>query len=522
MDPVELNIFTSRLAAVCDEMGAVLQRAAFSPNIRDRLDFSCAVFDADGELCAQAAHIPVHLGSMAYAMRDIVAGQQWREGDMVIVNDPYLGGTHLPDVTLIAPLFIEDKLLAFVANRAHHADIGAETPGSMPLSTSLEEEGLIIPPTRLLRAGVRDEAVLAMITGALRSGDAGRGDFAAQISANQTGLKRLQALVRASGGREAFGRALDALNAYGERLAQAALADIPDGEYRFTDLLDDDGMGHTDLPIAVTLTVQGHGIDVDFSGTADQVPGNVNCPLSVAAAGVFYVFRCLMPSHTPACAGSFRPIRIRAPEGCLLNARRPAAVAAGNVETSTRVVDVLMGALAQALPEAIPAASHGSMNNLAMGYRGKAGREWDYYETLGGGMGAGPKYDGLSAVQTHMTNTLNTPIEVLETTYPVRITRYAVRRGSGGAGYHRGGDGLVRSYRFLEPARVTLLTERRRHAPWGLAGGQPGKPGRNLLNGDPVPGKASFEVAAGDELTIETPGGGGWGKPAEPAGTSDE
>ena len=509
MNAIELNIFASRLDAVCDEMGAVLQRAAFSPNIRDRLDFSCAVFDAQGELSAQAAHIPVHLGSMAYAMHDIVAGFEWRDGDMVIVNDPYLGGTHLPDVTLIAPIFHEDNLGGFVANRAHHADIGGETPGSMPLSSRLEEEGLIISPTRLIEAGNVNDAVMTRITAAIRSGDAGRGDFAAQISANRNGLQRIGELIKAMGV-SAFHEALTDLNDYAERLAKSTLSAIPDGEYGFSDMLDDDGLGSVDLTIQVTLRIEQQRVKVDFSGTSPQVRGNVNCPLSVAAAGVFYVFRCLMPAQTPACAGSFRPISITAPAGCLLNAQYPAAVAAGNVETSTRVVDVIMGALAQALPDQIPAASHGSMNNLAMGYAvGKEG--WDYYETIGGGMGAGPISDGLSAVQTHMTNTLNTPIEVLESNYPLRVTCYAVRAHSGGRGQHTGGDGLVRSFTFLQPATVTLLTERRRHSPWGLQGGEAGLPGRNLLNGMPLAGKASLNVQSGDTLQIETPGGGGWG-----------
>lgn len=507
MDPIELSLFASRIEAVCEEMGAALRRAAFSPNIRDRLDFSCAVFDAQGELCAQAAHIPVHLGSMAYAMRSIVSGIDWRVGDMVVVNDPFLGGTHLPDVTVIAPLLLEGELLGFVANRAHHANIGANSPGSMPISRSLDEEGLVIPPTRLVRGGHIDAPLLAR----LASGrDAAQGDFAAQVSANLIALARLQELVQ---GLTPVGyrAALAALNSYAERLAHGALAQIPEGEYVFSDLLDDDGAGSLDLTITARVQVAGGRVTVDFTGTTPQVPGNVNCPLSVAAAAVYYVFRCLMPPETPACAGAFRAIDVQAPAGCLLNARRPAAVAAGNVETSTRVVDVICGALAQALPERIPAASHGSMNNVAMGARGNDG-DWDYYETIGGGMGAGAHGGGLDAVQTHMTNTLNTPIEALESAYPLRVSRYGVRRGSGGAGGRRGGDGIVREFVFLAPAQVTLLTERRRHAPWGLAGGCPGAPGENSLNGAPLPGKSSFTVQPGDRVTISTPGGGGWGE----------
>jgi N-methylhydantoinase B len=508
MDPIELNIFASRLEAVCDEMGAVLRNAAFSPNIRDRLDFSCAVFDARGELCAQAAHIPVHLGSMAYAIQGIVSGIEWHPGDMVVLNDPFLGGTHLPDVTLIAPLFTKERLIAFLVNRAHHADIGANSPGSMPVSSHLDQEGRVIPPGRLLRRGELDRDFLQQLTGGNRNPRDSAGDFAAQISANRSGLERLDQMV-SEWGCSRFIRGLDALNAYGERLARAALSRIPDGKYRFTDLMDDDGQGNRDIPIQVKISIRQGEVVVDFAGTAAQVAGNINCPLSVAAAAVFYVFRCLMPPQTPACAGTFRPIRLQAPEGSLLNARRPAAVAAGNVETSTRVVDVVLGALAEVLPQEIPAASHGSMNNLAMGSDGV--EPWDYYETIGGGMGAGSAGAGLSGVQTHMTNTLNTPIEVVETRFPLRIRRYAIRFGSGGKGCYHGGDGLIREFEFLAPAQVSLLTERRSHQPWGIAGGGMGEAGRNLLDEMVLPAKISLEVVAGQYLTIETPGGGGWG-----------
>lgn len=516
MDPVELSIFSSRITAICDEMGAVLRRTAFSPNIKDRLDFSCAVFDAEGELCAQAAHIPVHLGSMAFAMREIVSQVVWRHDDMVIVNDPFLGGTHLPDVTLIAPVFVDHTLCGFVANRAHHADIGADTPGSMPISRSLDQEGMVIPPSYLLRAGAVDEDLLRTLTEGTGNRRDSRGDFAAQISANRIGAQRLSALARGLGSRP-YEQALQALNDYAERLARSALRDIPDGEYRFLDYMDDDGQGNVDIAIAVRVQASQGDVLVDFEGSAAQVAGNINCPLSVAAAAVYYVFRCLMPPQTPAAAGSFRPIRLQAPSGTLLNARRPAAVAAGNVETSTRVVDVVCGALAQALPERIPAASHGSMNNLALGARHAHG-SWDYYETIGGGMGAGCNGGGLSAVQTHMTNTLNTPIEVLEMSFPIRIVRYGIRRGSGGAGQRRGGDGIVREFEFLAPAQATILSERRRHAPWGVQGGAAGVCGANWLNGAPLPGKVSMQVTRGDRLRIETAGGGGWGAVADDAG----
>jgi N-methylhydantoinase B len=509
LDPIELNIFSSRLEAVCDEMGAVLRNAAFSPNIRDRLDFSCAVFDAEGMLCAQAAHIPVHLGSMAFAMADVVSRIEWHEGDMVVLNDPFLGGTHLPDVTLIAPFFFDDQLTAFLVNRAHHADIGAASPGSMPVSHTLDQEGRVIPPGKLIRRGDLDKDFLQQLCGDNRNPRESEGDFAAQMSANRAGLTRLQELIT-SWGAAGFQQGLEALNQYGERLARESLSRLPEGEYRFEDLMDDDGQGHVDIPIKARLHVRKDGVLVDFSGTADQVAGNINCPPSVAAAAVYYVFRCLMPAQTPACAGSFRPIEIQAPEGCLLNAKRPAAVAAGNVETSTRVVDVVLGALAQALPDEIPAASHGSMNNLAMGSDSESHR-WDYYETIGGGMGAGRQGGGLHGVQTHMTNTLNTPVEVIESRFPLRIKRYALRQGSGGGGEREGGDGLVREFEFLAPTQVTLLTERRTHRPWGVQGGEPGEAGINKYNGKVLPPKISLQVETGETLSIETPGGGGWG-----------
>ncbi|MGD2021203.1 MAG: hydantoinase B/oxoprolinase family protein [Thiohalocapsa sp.] len=519
MNAIQLSLFVSRLTAVCDEMAAVLRNAALSPNIRDRLDFSCAVFDAEGALCAQAAHIPVHLGSMAHAMADLVVRFDWSDGDMVIVNDPFLGGTHLPDVTLIAPIFADagpgrSQLAGFVANRAHHADIGASTPGSMPISERLDEEGVVIPPRLLVRAGRLDEAALAEITDATRSPGHARGDFFAQMAANRAGSARVAALI-AHGGLEAFGNGLRAMNDYGERLARAAVGAIPDGCYRFEDVLDDDGRENKDIPIRLALTVDGDSAHCDFTGTAPQVAGNVNCPLAVAAAAVFYCFRCLMPAETPACAGALRPLALDAPEGCLLNARRPAAVAAGNVETSTRIVDVLLGALAQAENDHwhghIPAASHGSMNNLAIGGV-RDGTAWDYYETIGGGMGAGAAGGGLSGVQTHMTNTLNTPIEVIESRFPLRVTRYAVRRGSGGAGARPGGDGLIRELQCLAPAQATLIGERRRHAAWGIQGGEAGKPGGQWHNDRPLPGKVALDLAPGDRLRIETPGGGGYGE----------
>jgi len=510
MNPVQLSIFASRLSGVCDEMGAVLRLSALSPNIKDRLDFSCAIFDAQGRLCAQAAHIPVHLGSMAYAMADLVSDRDWQPGDLLVVNDPYMGGTHLPDVTVVAPVFGAASLIGFAVTRAHHANIGAHSPGSMPVSTRLDQEGIVIAPSWLKRGGQWQVPLCRELAGLEESGalpvESRRfADFVAQASACEAGARRLAELADQQADLVA---AFDALNRYGEKRARARIAALPDGCYRFQDYMDDDGQGQQDIVIAVTLTIAGELARLDFSGTADQVAGNINCPLSVAAAAAYYCFRCLMDDDVPACDGLFRPISLSAPQGSLLNANRPAAVAAGNVETSSRVVDVVLGALAQAAPEAIPAASQGTMNNVAMGAAGENG--WDYYETMAGGTGAHARGPGLSAVHSHMTNTLNTPIESLESHYPLRVHRYQVRRGSGGDGQFVGGDGLVRELEFLGDAQVTLLTERRRHAPWGLAGGQLGAVGENRHNGELLPPKTSFTARAGDRLLVASPGGGGY------------
>jgi len=507
MDTIERTLLVNRIQSVCQEMGVILQCTAFSPNIRDRLDYSCAIFDAGGLLCAQAAHIPVHLGSMAYAMQNIVERCQWRQGDTIILNDPYLGGTHLPDITLVTPVFVHQTLYGFVANRAHHADIGAVTPGSMPIATTLAEEGYLISPRYLLEGGRPVTATLNEILKHVHVPDLTHADLHAQSSTNQRGVALLTTLINKTG-EEKFLRGLWEINNYAEQLALAGISNIPDGVYEFQDFMDDDGAGNYDIAIRASVTISRGKIQVDFTGTAPQVKGNINCPLSVTAAAVYYCFYCLMPPHTPACAGSFRPISIIAPPGSLVNATRPAAVAAGNVETSTRIVDVVLGALAGAVPARIPAASHGSMNNVALG-----NNRWDYYETLGGGMGGGPRFQGLHAIQTHMTNTLNTPVEILEMYYPLRINRYQIRRASGGTGRHRGGDGIIREFHFLEDTTATLLCERRLRPPWGLAAGEAGKCGNNLLNNKQIPGKTCIEVKAGDTLRIETAGGGGWGGP---------
>ena len=506
MDPVELSLFSSRINSVCEEMGAALRQSAFSPNIKDRLDFSCAIFDAHGQLCAQASHIPVHLGSMAFAMQDIISSVEWYPGDMLILNDPFSGGTHLPDITMVAPFFHKEHLWGFVANRAHHADVGCDTPGSMPLSTTLDEEGLIISPVKIMRQDLLIENIMDKLLEKSRNSVTAKGDFIAQISANLCGQNRLGQLI---GNLEVkqWNNALIELNNYSEKLALSCLDSLPDGKYCFTDYMDNDGQGRVNIPISVTITITDANIEVNFSGTADQVKGNINCPLSVTAAAVYYVFYCLMPENTPACAGCFRPIKLKAPKRSLVNAIYPAAVAAGNVETSTRIVDVMLGALAQAIPDRVPAASHGSMNNIAMG-----ADSWAYYETLGGGMGANKQSIGYSAVQTHMTNTLNTPVEVLEMAFPLRINKYEIREGSAGQGINAGGNGLIREYQFLENTSVTLLTERRENAPWGVSGGKSGHCGINQFNKRTIPAKSEFQAKIGDHLTIATAGGGGWGR----------
>lgn len=505
LDLIELRVFESRAAAICETMGAVLRRSAFSPNIRDRLDFSCALFSADGRLLSQATHIPVHLGSMAWAMRDLVDAHEWQPGSRLMLNDPYAGGTHLPDVTVIAPVFVFDDCVGFVANRAHHADIGSATPGSMPLSCSLDEEGVLISPQWLYSDGELDRDALDGICRQMRNPDLSAGDFQAQVAASAFGEKAFGALVEELG-RDRLQAFAKALNEYAGRLASASISDLPEGCWKAADSMDCDGAGGAGPTIRVSLQVESGRIEVDFDGTDDQVAGNLNCPMSVTAAAVYYALRCLLPEETPTCAGALDCMHLSAPEGCLVNARSPAATAAGNVETSQRIVDVVFRALAQALPGRIPAASQGTMNNLGLG-----GERWSYYETMAGGCGATVDTPGRHAVHSHMTNTLNTPAEVLEMHFPLRVLRYQYRDGSGGQGKCSGGHGLVREFEFLEPAQATLITERRVNAPWGLAGGESGSKGRNLLEGEELPSKISLEIQAGQVLTIETPGGGGYG-----------
>ena len=518
MDAVALAVANQRLAAVAEEMGVVLGRTAVSPNIKERRDFSCAVFDARGALVAQAAHIPVHLGSTALSVRAAIAGVPLGPGDVAMLNDPFAGGTHLPDVTVVAPVFLRGRRrpFAYVANRAHHADIGGMAPGSMPLATEIYQEGLRLPPVRLIAAGRPQPDVLAIFLANTRVRAEREGDLMAQWAALRVGADRLRALVARVGGVGRLARQMAALQAYSAALMHANLARIPRGVYRARDVLDDDGLGTENIPIAVAIGVGGGRARIDFSGSAPQVRGPVNANFAVTRSAVLYVFTALAPEPIPPNEGLAWPLRIVAPEGSIVHARFPAAVAGGNVETSQRIVDVVLRALAPALPARIPAASAGTMNNLAFGGM-LGGRAYSYYETIAGGAGAGPGGPGASAVHTHMTNTMTTPVEALEAYYPLRVRRQAVRRGSGGRGHYRGGDGIVREIEFLAPAEVTLLGERRRVAPYGLAGGEAGAPGRDVLTRGGrtrrIPAKVTLGVEAGDRLRIETPGGGGFGRP---------
>lgn len=507
MNAVELSLFSHRLASICDEMGETLKQSAISPNIKDREDYSCALFDAAGELVAQAAHIPVHLGSMAYCMRDVVAGSEWKHGDVVVFNDPFLGGTHLPDITVVVPIIHGRELIAFAAARAHHADIGGNTPGSMGLETRLDDEGLVISPVHWFREGEVNPAFEQEFCAAVRNGEEGMGDLAAQRAACQVAVRRIHALMQMLYVPVAFAELLRVSEDYGRK----AIEVIPDGIYRFEDALEGDGLEEVSLPIRAEITIRGDEALVDFAGTAAQCRGPLNCPLSVTAAAVFYAFRCLMPRQTPQTAAVFRPITIETPGHSLVHAGGGAAVAAGNVETSQRIADVVLGALAQAVPDMVPAAAQGTMNNVIFG-----SKEWVYYETVGGGMGAHAGGDGLSAVQCHMTNTRNTSIEVLEMHYPLRIHEYAIRRGSGGKGRHCGGDGIIREWEALESCSLSILSERRLQGPYGICGGENGAPGLNMLYRDgvwkPLKGKETVMLAAGDRLRVETPGGGGYGE----------
>jgi len=515
-DPIKLEIFKHMFAAIPEEMGAVLQKSSYSPNIKERRDFSCALFDAAGNMIAQAAHIPVHLGAMPLSVQQAIQSLPLDPGDVMILNDPYRGGTHLPDITLVSPVYVDDTLFGFAANRAHHADVGGMTPGSMPIARELYQEGLILPPIKLVEGGQINRGVWEMILANVRTPAERAGDLQAQLAANQRGVQRLLDLVSRYGTEEL--RTYSAhLLAYTERMTRALIQALPDGQYSFSDRLDNDGIGGQPVPIKVTITIAGEQAEIDFSGSAPQQQGSVNAVFAITLSAVYYVFRCLLSLDVPNNSGCLAPIRLIAPEGSVVNAVHPAPVAGGNVETSQRIVDVLLGAMAQAAAEKIPAASQGTMNNtLIGGWDSQRKRPFTYYETIGGGMGALPGKPGDSAIHSHMTNTLNTPVEALEFAYPFRVLQYAIRQGSGGAGRQPGGDGIIRDLLMLSPAQASLLTDRREIEPYGLNGGSPGKAGENLLIRDgeikKLPSKGTFHIEKGDILSIRTPGGGGYGK----------
>ena len=500
MDPVDLQIMLGALRAACDEMGATLVRAAHSANIKERRDASTALFDVNGELAMQAEHIPVHLGAMPAAVAAVV-GEEHAPGDAWILNDPFRGGTHLPDITVISPVFCAGELAAFAASRAHHADVGGSTPGSMPAdSRSLEDEGVVIAPSRLARGGELDETLVDDLVSRMRSPGQRRADLRAQIAANRAGAVRVGELVGRMG-LEALREGMRETNDYAERRTRTRLAELPDGELTARDVLEAAG---GDLELKLRATVEGECLTLDFSGSASEHEGNLNCPLAVTTSACIFALRVIADPDVPPCAGAHRPLTVIAPEGSLLNARPGAAVVAGNVETSSRVADLVLSAFGRACGQ-------GTMNNLVLG-----NEQFTYYETLGGGQGACEDADGPSAVHVAMSNTLNTPIEALELEFPLRAVTYARRPGSGGEGRQRGGDGVVRELEALAEMQFSLLTERRRHAPPGAAGGAPGAVGENRLNGESLGSKARGELLAGDRLRIETPGGGGHGEPRMP------
>jgi len=519
-DPVKLEIFKNLFHAVAEEMGAALRRTAFSPNIKERRDYSCAVFDSAGQVIAMGDHMPVHLGSMPMSVAAAIEALTLRPGDIAMLNDPFAGGTHLPDITLVMPVFIGRSRAPhfYVSSRAHHADIGGAQPGSMGLARDIYQEGLRIPPVKFAERGRLRRDLLGLLLANVRTPVEREGDLTAQVAACRLGARRLEEMVRRYGTAEVRAYMRHLLE-YSERMMRASLRALPAGTFVAEDFLDDDGITDVPVPIRVRITLRSGRARVDFSGSAPQTAGSVNAVRAITVSAVFYVFRCLVPEETPATAGLLRPIEVVTPPRSVVDAEPPAAVAAGNVETSQRIVDTLLRALAKAVPERIPAASQGTMNNFTLGGIAPDGQPFAYYETIAGGMGARSIADGLDAIHTHMTNSLNTPIEVLESFYPVRVRRYAVRPNSGGRGRHRGGDGVLREVELLTDAQVAILSDRRRFPPYGLAGGEPGKRGENRLirssgKVEKLPGKCAVNARAGDIISIATPGGGGWGRKA--------
>jgi N-methylhydantoinase B len=540
-DPVELEIFKSLFHSIAEEMGAALRRTAFSPNIKERRDYSCAVFDGEGEVVAMGDHMPVHLGSMPMSVRAAVNTLTLHPGDVAILNDPFCGGTHLPDITLVAPVFLGNRKSSsskrikstskpqkavepafYVASRAHHADVGGTYAGSMGICTEIYQEGIRIPPIKLIAGGQLQDDVFRLLLNNVRTPQEREGDLNAQIAACHTGAQRLIDIVERYGFSHVQ-RLLGELQEYSEKLMRAFLSRVPHGRYEAEDFLDDDGAGSGPVRIAVALTFQAASagkplVIVDFTGSSPQVAGSINAVNAITYSACFYVFRCLLQEDVPAAAGLMRPVRMIAPSGTVVNSRPPAAVAGGNVETSQRIVDVLLRALAKAMPDRVPAGSSGTMNNLTIGgIDERTGEPFAYYETIAGGMGARPDRDGVSGVHTHMTNSLNTPAEALEYAYPLRVTQYSLRKGSGGAGKFCGGDGIVREVELLADSQVTLLADRRNRGPYGLNGGADGATGKTEIvridgTRDMLPGKTSVRLKKGERIRIESPGGGGWGR----------
>jgi N-methylhydantoinase B len=504
LDPVALSVFVSLLAGIAEEMGAVLIRSSASSNIKERRDCSCALFDRRGAMIAQAEHIPVHLGAMPASVQAVIQRSPGPR-DVFLLNDPYAGGTHLPDVTIVSPVAVGQEIVGFVGSRAHHSDVGGMQPGSMPSeSRSIYQEGIIIPPVRLVRDGELDEDLLQLVLANVRTPELRRADLRAQLAANAIGVQRLQEAVVRYGAAH-FETAIHEVLAYAERRTRAVIRELPDGTHTATSEVESDGVDDVDFPIQASVTIDGERLVVDFEGTSPAVRGNINCPLAVTESACLFALRVLLPPDIPTNAGSAAVLEVRAPEGSLVNARRPSAVVAGNVETGQRLADVVLAALGQVVE--LPAAGQGTMNNLIIG-----GDDWTYYETIGGGQGASAKGPGPSGVHVGMSNTLNTPVESLELEFPLKVERYELRYGSGGHGANRGGDGIERAIRVLEPATACVLADRRRHGPAGKEGGEPGEPGKTLLDGEELPPKATLLVQPGALVTVLTPGGGGYGR----------